>query len=90
MNGLIIALRDSKIRLVSQLRAQAQQVQEVQQHLVAHLRRPLPALPNILPEETPEKRLQNSHATLEQYQVLREQRNESRVLVGSKANSRLR
>lgn len=90
MNGRIIALRDSKIRLVSQLRAQAQQIQEVQQHLVAHLRRPLPALPNILPEETPEKKLQYSRATLERYRVLREQRYKSRVFVGSKANSRLR
>lgn len=74
MNGRIIALRDSKVRLVSQLRAQAQQVQEVQQRLPAHLHRPLPALPNILPEETPENRLQYSHATLERYRVLREQR----------------
>lgn len=81
MNGRIVALRDSKIRLVSQLRAQAQQVQRVQQRLAAHLHRSPPALPNILPEETPEKRLQYSHATLERYRVLREQRYRSQVLV---------
>ncbi|XP_035523590.1 cilia- and flagella-associated protein 44-like [Morone saxatilis] len=74
MNRRIVALRDSKVRLVSQLRTQAQLVQKVQQRLAAHLHRPQPALPTILPEETPEKRLQYSHATLERYRVLREQR----------------
>ncbi|XP_036972430.1 cilia- and flagella-associated protein 44 [Acanthopagrus latus] len=72
MNERIMALRDSKVRLVSQLRAQAQQVQRVQRRLAAHLRRPPPVLPNILPEEIPEKRLHYSKATLERYRVLRE------------------
>ncbi|XP_076614824.1 cilia- and flagella-associated protein 44 [Chaetodon auriga] len=74
MNRQIMALRDSKVRLVSQLRAQAQQVQKVQQRLAAHLHRPLPALPNMLPEETPEKKLLYSHTTLERYRLLRQQR----------------
>ncbi|XP_044029955.1 cilia- and flagella-associated protein 44 [Siniperca chuatsi] len=74
MNGRIVALRDSKVRLVSQLRSQAQQVQKVQQRLAAHLFRSPPTLPAILPEETPEKRLRYSQATLERYRVLREQR----------------
>ncbi|XP_056259641.1 cilia- and flagella-associated protein 44 [Seriola aureovittata] len=74
MNGRIVALRDSKVCLVSQLRTQAQKLQKVQQRLAAHLHRPPPALPTMLPEETPEKRLQYSRATLERYRVLREQR----------------
>ncbi|XP_037609336.1 cilia- and flagella-associated protein 44 [Sebastes umbrosus] len=74
MNRRIVALRDSKVCLVSQLRAQAQQVQKVQQRLAAHLYRPPPALPAILPEETPEKKLRYSRATLERYRLLREQR----------------
>ncbi|XP_070707121.1 cilia- and flagella-associated protein 44 [Pempheris klunzingeri] len=74
MNGWIVALRDSKVRLVSQLRAQAQEVQKVQQHLAAHLHRPLPALPTILPEETPEKKLQYNKVILERYRILKEQR----------------
>lgn len=74
MNGRIVALRDSKVRLVSQLQAQARQVRALQRYLAAHLRRPLPALPVMLPEEMPEKRLRCSHATLERYRVLREQR----------------
>ncbi|XP_031711807.1 cilia- and flagella-associated protein 44 isoform X2 [Anarrhichthys ocellatus] len=73
MNQRIVALRDSKVLLLSQLKAQAQQVQQVQQRLAAHLHRPPPALPAMLPEETPEKKLQYSNAHLERYRVLREQ-----------------
>ncbi|XP_034565559.1 cilia- and flagella-associated protein 44 [Notolabrus celidotus] len=74
MNRHIVALRDSKVHLLSQLRAQAEQVTNVQQRLPAHLHRPPPSLITILPEETPEKRMQYSQATLERYRVLREQR----------------
>ncbi|KAM8827411.1 cilia- and flagella-associated protein 44 isoform 2-T2 [Spinachia spinachia] len=74
MNGRIVALRDSKVQLVSQLHAQTQQVHRVQQHLAAHLHRPPPALPAMLPEETPEKRLQYSNLTLKRYKALKEQR----------------
>uniref|UniRef100_A0A7N6BMS0 Cilia- and flagella-associated protein 44 n=1 Tax=Anabas testudineus TaxID=64144 RepID=A0A7N6BMS0_ANATE len=74
MNRRIVALRDSKVRLVLQLKTQAQELQKVQQRLAAHLHRPPPSLPSILPEETPEKKLRYSRATLERYRVLREQR----------------
>ncbi|CAJ1071125.1 cilia- and flagella-associated protein 44 [Xyrichtys novacula] len=74
MNRRIVALRDSKVRLRSQLRAQVEQIKRVQRHLPAHLHRSPPTLFTILPEETPEKRMQYSRATLERYQVLREQR----------------
>ncbi|KAG7235618.1 hypothetical protein INR49_002428 [Caranx melampygus] len=71
MNGLIVALRDSKVCLMSQLRAQAQQLDKIQLHQAAHLSRSSPTLPTMLPEETLEKCLQCSHSTLEQYQALR-------------------
>ncbi|KAM6987447.1 cilia- and flagella-associated protein 44-like [Tautogolabrus adspersus] len=74
MNSKIVALRDSKVRLLSQLRAQAERVKKVQQRLPAHLHRPPPTLPTMQPEETPEKRLQFSQAKLERYRVLRDQR----------------
>lgn len=74
MNRRIVALRDSKVHLVSRLKAQTKQLQKIQQRLAAHLHRPAPPLPSILPEETPEKKLQYSRATLEHYRVLREQR----------------
>lgn len=74
MNRRIIALRDSKILLVSQLREQARQMQELQLHLPADLHHPLPPLPTIMPAEIPEKRLQPSRAILDRYQFLAEQR----------------
>ncbi|KAG7498622.1 cilia-and flagella-associated 44 [Solea senegalensis] len=74
MNGRIVALRDTKVRLVSRLQAQAEQLHDVQQRLAVHLRRPPPVLPMVRPEETPERRLQFDSSTLERYRVLREQR----------------
>ncbi|XP_047450452.1 cilia- and flagella-associated protein 44-like [Mugil cephalus] len=74
MNERILALRDSKIRLVSWLRAQTQQLQKVQQRLAIHLRLIPPDLPSVLPEETPEKWLQYKLTALERYRVLREKR----------------
>lgn len=74
VNRRIVALRDSKLRLVSWLRARAQQLQKVQQRLAVHLRRPPPILPNMLTEEVPEEKLRYSHSTLERYRSLREQR----------------
>ncbi|XP_047426661.1 cilia- and flagella-associated protein 44-like [Mugil cephalus] len=73
MNGRIVALRDSKVRLVARLRAQTQRLEKVQQRLAPHHRRPPPTLPAILPEETPEKKLLCGRPTLERYRVLREQ-----------------
>ncbi|MEQ2248508.1 hypothetical protein ILYODFUR_019794, partial [Ilyodon furcidens] len=74
MNRRIVALRDSKVRLVSWMAAQAQRLQEVQRGLPAHRRQPPPTLATLLPEETPERKLQVSQATLERYRTLREQR----------------
>ncbi|XP_047247740.1 cilia- and flagella-associated protein 44-like isoform X2 [Girardinichthys multiradiatus] len=74
MNRRIVALRDSKVRLVSWMAAQAQRLQEVQRGLPAHRRQPPPTLATLLPEETLERKLQVSQATLERYRTLREQR----------------
>lgn len=74
MNRRVVALRDSKLQLVSRLHAQAQRLQEIQQRLAAHLHRPPPVLPPILPEETPEEKLRCSRTTLERYCSLRERR----------------
>ncbi|KAF0031251.1 hypothetical protein F2P81_015806 [Scophthalmus maximus] len=77
INRQVVALRDSKVRLVSELRAQARQLREVQRRLAAHLRRPPPVPPPVLPEEAPGQRLQCDRATLERYRALREQRSKS-------------
>ncbi|KAM4720112.1 cilia- and flagella-associated protein 44 isoform 2-T2 [Anableps anableps] len=74
MNGQIVAMRNIKVQLASWMEAQAQQLQEVQQGLPAHLRRPPPAFIAILPEEIPDKKRQVNPAILERYRMLREQR----------------
>ncbi|KAM9323043.1 cilia- and flagella-associated protein 44 [Pholidichthys leucotaenia] len=74
MNYRVVSLRDSKVRLVTKLHSQAQQLQKVQQRLAVHLHRAPPPLPVLLPEETPEKKFQCSRATLERYKILRKQR----------------
>ncbi|XP_041667527.1 cilia- and flagella-associated protein 44 [Cheilinus undulatus] len=82
MNRRIVALRDSKVLLLSQLRAKMEQLIKIQQHLPVHLHRSPPTLPSILPEETPEKRLQYSQDMLERYKVLRDQRLQTMVQDG--------
>ncbi|XP_055369540.1 cilia- and flagella-associated protein 44 isoform X2 [Betta splendens] len=74
MNRRVVALRDSKAGLVSWLKAQAQQLQKIQERLPAHLCREPPAVPFMLPEETPEKKTRCSRSVLECYRVLRGER----------------
>nr|XP_057920871.1 cilia- and flagella-associated protein 44-like isoform X2 [Doryrhamphus excisus] len=80
INREILALRDSKLQLVSKLRAQAQQLQKIQSPLPSRHRRHPPPLPSIQPEEIPDKRQRCNRAILETYSVLREQRlNDTRL-----------
>ncbi|XP_054613541.1 cilia- and flagella-associated protein 44-like [Dunckerocampus dactyliophorus] len=74
MNREILALRDSKLHLISKLRAQAQKLQKIQSPLPSNLHRHPPPLPTIRPEEIPDKRQRCNRAILERYRVLREQR----------------
>nr|XP_061836799.1 cilia- and flagella-associated protein 44-like isoform X1 [Nerophis lumbriciformis] len=74
MNTEILALRDSKLRLIAQLRAQAQQLQRIQGPLPTHLHCRPPSLPTTRPEEVPDKGQRCSPAILDKYRVLREQR----------------
>lgn len=72
MNSRVMALRDSKVEIVSQLQAQVEQLQEVQQHLPPEKRCPLPAVPILMPEEMPERKHRYTRATLERYAILRD------------------
>ncbi|XP_030622994.1 cilia- and flagella-associated protein 44 [Chanos chanos] len=74
MNIRILALRDRKVELISQLRSQVEQLQALQEHLPPEKRRPVPAVPSLLPEETPERKLQYTRTTLERYRALRAKR----------------
>ncbi|XP_067282839.1 cilia- and flagella-associated protein 44 isoform X3 [Pseudorasbora parva] len=71
MNSHVMALRDSKVEIVSQLHAKLEQLQVIQQHLPPEKRRPLPAVPVLMPEEIPERKHRYTRATLERYATLR-------------------
>ncbi|XP_019729375.1 uncharacterized protein LOC109518145 [Hippocampus comes] len=73
MNREIVALRDSKLRLLSKLRAEAKQFQRVRGLLPSHLQRLPPPLPTIRPEEIQDK-IPCTRRILEKYRLLRDQR----------------
>ncbi|KAL0166481.1 hypothetical protein M9458_038325, partial [Cirrhinus mrigala] len=72
MNSRVMALRDSKVEIVSRLHAQMEQLQVIQQHLPPEKRCPLPAVPVLMPEEMPERKHRYTRATLERYATLRD------------------
>lgn len=74
MNKRIIALRDAKISLMAQLHCQAEEVRELQMHLAANLHGSIPTVPTLRPKEIPDKKFQCTHATLQQYRVLKDKR----------------
>uniref|UniRef100_A0A8C9S6G7 Cilia- and flagella-associated protein 44 n=1 Tax=Scleropages formosus TaxID=113540 RepID=A0A8C9S6G7_SCLFO len=65
MNVRIMALRDSKVRLLSWLAEQVQKLQAVQASLAPELRATIPGVPTLLPEEMPreENALHPGHAS---------------------------
>jgi len=54
-NERLIALRDKKIHLVSEISDLVKELQQVQSVLGPQLSKPLPTVPTIHPYETPEK-----------------------------------
>ncbi|XP_057675267.1 cilia- and flagella-associated protein 44-like isoform X1 [Corythoichthys intestinalis] len=74
INREVVALRDSKLILLSKLRAETKQFEKVQSLLPSHLQRHPPPIPTIHPEEIPDKRLRCTRDILARYRVLREQR----------------
>ncbi|XP_026863865.2 cilia- and flagella-associated protein 44 isoform X1 [Electrophorus electricus] len=71
MNARVLALRDSKVELISQLRLLSHQLQALQGRLPPEKRRPPPAVPTMAPEEMPERRLRYTRTTLQRYAALR-------------------
>ncbi|XP_053530993.1 cilia- and flagella-associated protein 44 isoform X1 [Ictalurus punctatus] len=71
MNERVLALRDSKVALVSQFHSQMRQLQAVQKLLPPDKHRPPPATPTLTPEETPEREMQYSRTTLKHYAAAR-------------------
>ncbi|XP_031440333.1 cilia- and flagella-associated protein 44 [Clupea harengus] len=70
MNTRVMDLRNTKVELLASLHSQLRRLQDVQERLPPSLRHPLPSLPSLLPEETPEKKLRYTRATLRRYNAL--------------------
>ncbi|XP_077051647.1 cilia- and flagella-associated protein 44 [Siphateles boraxobius] len=70
MNSRVMALRDSKVEIVSQLHAKVEQLQMIQQHLPPEKCLPLPTVPVLMPEEMPGRKHRYTRATLERYATL--------------------
>ncbi|KAL4624725.1 cilia- and flagella-associated protein 44 [Arapaima gigas] len=81
MNRRIMALRDSKVQLVSWLNEQVQKLQVVQASLAPDVRAPVPTVPSLLPEEVPERKLQYTKTMLLQLQALRDSRGQRQELL---------
>lgn len=71
MNERVLALRDTKVALVSQFRSHVRQLLAVQKLLPLQKHHPPPPTPTLTPEETPERELQCSRSTLERYSAAR-------------------
>ncbi|KPP67019.1 cilia- and flagella-associated protein 44-like [Scleropages formosus] len=81
MNVRIMALRDSKVRLLSWLAEQVQKLQAVQASLAPELRATIPGVPTLLPEEMPEKRMHYTRDMLVRLQTLRAQKGQEKGLL---------
>lgn len=71
MNARVMALRDSKVEIISQLHSQVDQLHMIQQHLPPEKRRPMPSVPVLMPEEMPERKHRYTRATLERFANLK-------------------
>ncbi|XP_070438042.1 cilia- and flagella-associated protein 44 isoform X5 [Equus przewalskii] len=64
MNKCILSLRDLKVAVIEEIQCLVQEVKNIQStlHISKHV--PIPQIPQILPEEVPEKRFQYDEETL--------------------------
>ncbi|XP_063072845.1 cilia- and flagella-associated protein 44 [Engraulis encrasicolus] len=78
MNSRVLALRNSKVALLSCMQDCLERLRDVQALLPPAKRLPLPSLPSMLPEETPERKQRYTRNTLRRYSTLLRQRAELR------------
>ncbi|XP_051991128.1 cilia- and flagella-associated protein 44 [Xyrauchen texanus] len=71
VNARVMALRDRKLEIISEIHSNVEQLQLVQQLLPPEKHCPLPAVPVIMPEEIPERKHRYTRATLERFATLR-------------------
>ncbi|XP_070551975.1 cilia- and flagella-associated protein 44-like isoform X2 [Ptychodera flava] len=66
-NGRLITLRDKKISLIEKIIQYRQELIEVQSKLNPEQRKPLPAIPDLLPCEVPERQYQYTRESLKKF-----------------------
>lgn len=64
MNKCILSLRDLKVAVIEEIQCLVQELKSIQSTLHVSKHIPIPQVPQILPEEVPEKRFQYDEETL--------------------------
>ncbi|XP_056415931.1 cilia- and flagella-associated protein 44 isoform X2 [Hyla sarda] len=78
MNRSIMALRNLKVETIEKMKSLAQEVRLIQEALDPSKHLPIPRIPTLLPEETPEKKFQYDNETLCKFQLEQENRVQTR------------
>ncbi|XP_071995060.1 cilia- and flagella-associated protein 44 isoform X2 [Engystomops pustulosus] len=81
MNGSILRLRDLKIQTKEKMRSLVLELRLIQEALDPSQHRPIPPVPSLLPDETPEKKFQYDTETLRRFQQEQENRVQTRPAV---------
>lgn len=63
-NHSFLALRDKKIKIIKELKEVVAELEEVQRKIDPHSRRTIPKIPEMMPDECPEKRLEYTREQL--------------------------
>ncbi|XP_062982990.1 cilia- and flagella-associated protein 44 [Elgaria multicarinata webbii] len=64
MNKWIVSLRDLKVTIIEEIQCVVQELKSIQSSLHPSKHFPIPPIPHLLPEETPEKQFQYDHEVL--------------------------
>lgn len=64
MNKWIVSLRDLKVAIIEEIQCVVQELKAIQSSLDPSKHLPIPSVPQLLPEETPEKHFQYDHDIL--------------------------
>lgn len=77
-NRSIMALRDLKLETIENMKSLVREVRFIQEALEPSKHLPIPRVPTLLPDETPEKKFQYDGETLRKFQQERETRVQAR------------
>ncbi|KAM4795585.1 cilia- and flagella-associated protein 44 [Rhinophrynus dorsalis] len=74
MNVLILALRDLKVDTIKEIQSLVQELRSIQSMLDSSKHLPIPPVPHMHPDETPEKRYQYNSDTLQKFRLEQERK----------------